>query len=132
VSTSRRFLVDTSAWIETLRTSGDPAVRARISALTADGDVVLCDQVRLELWNGARRPADHRLLRNLEQQLETVPTSPEVWMLACDYARAARGQGLTLPPADLLIAACANYHGLGLIHLDGHFEQLAKITAKPA
>jgi predicted nucleic acid-binding protein len=132
VSASRRFLVDTSAWIETLRTSGDPAVRARISALTADDGVVLCDQVRLELWNGARSAADHRLLRNLEQQLEIVPTPPEVWMLACDYARAARGHGLTLPAADLLIAACANYHGLGLIHHDAHFEQLATITANSA
>jgi len=132
VTASRRFLVDTSAWIEALRTSGDPAVRARISVLTADDRVVLCDQVRLELWNGARSTADHRLLRNLEQQLEIVPTSPEVWTLACDYARTARDQGLTLPAADLLIAACANYHGLGLIHQDAHFERLAKITANPA
>jgi predicted nucleic acid-binding protein len=132
VSASQRFVVDTSAWIEALRTSGDPAVRARISALTADDKVVLCDQVRLELWNGARSTADHRLLRSLEQQLEIVPTSPEVWMLACDYARTARGQGLTFPAADLLIAACANHHGLGLIHQDAHFERLARITGTPA
>jgi predicted nucleic acid-binding protein len=132
VTASRQFLVDTSAWIETLRTSGDPAVRARVSALTADDRVVLCDQVRLELWNGARSAADRRLLHSLEQQLETVPTAPEVWALACDYARAARDQGLTLPAADLLIAACANYHGLGLIHQDAHFESLAQMTANPA
>jgi predicted nucleic acid-binding protein len=123
--------VDTSAWVETLRTSGNPALRARVSALTADDAVVLCDQVRLELWNGARSTADHRLLRDLEQQLEVVPTSPEVWTLARDYARAARGQGLTLPAADLLIAACAAHHGLGLIHQDAHFERLAKIATNP-
>jgi predicted nucleic acid-binding protein len=132
LTASARFLVDTSAWIEVLRTSGDPGVRARVSALTVEDRVVLCDQVRLELWSGARSTADHRLLRNLEQQLEVVPTSPEVWMLACGYARAARAQGLALPAADLLIAACAHHHGLGLIHQDAHFEQLAKITAAPA
>lgn len=132
MTTSRRFLVDTSAWIETLRRSGDPAVRAKVSALTVDDRVVLCDQVRLELWNGARSAADQRMLRNLEQQLEIVPTSPEVWTLACDYARAARDHGLTLPAADILIAACANYHDLGLVHQDAHFERLAKITAHPA
>jgi predicted nucleic acid-binding protein len=71
-------------------------------------------------------------LRDLEQQLEIIPTSAEVWKLACDYARAARGLGLTLPAADLLIAACAKHHGMGLIHQDAHFEQLAKITANPA
>jgi predicted nucleic acid-binding protein len=132
VTAGRRFLVDTSAWIEALRTSGDPALRAQVSALTADDRVVLCDQVRLELWNGARNAADHRLLRNLEQQVEIVPTSPEVWLLACDYARAARDQGLTLPAADLLIAACAKYYGLSLLHQDAHFERLAKITVNPA
>lgn len=132
MSARRRFLVDTSAWIETLRRNGDSAVRARISALTADDAVVLCDQVRLELWNGARSATDHRLLSNLEQQLEIVPTSPAVWTLACAYARSARERGLTLPAADLLIAACARHHGLELIHHGAHFDQLAKITADPA
>lgn len=131
MSASRRFLVDTSAWIETLRTNGDPAVRARISALTADDRVVLCDQVRLELWNGARSATDHRLLRSLEEHIETVPTLPAVWTLARDYARAARGQGLPVPAADVLIAACAEYHGLGLIHQDSHFERLASARGKP-
>ena len=131
MSAGRRFLVDTSAWIETLRKDGDPTMRARVNALTADDAAVLCDQVRLELWNGARGNADHRLLRDLEQQLSSVPTSPEVWALARDLARAARGHGLTLPAADLLIAACAAHHGLGLIHQDAHFEQLARITAHP-
>ncbi|HYL06649.1 MAG TPA: PIN domain-containing protein [Thermoanaerobaculia bacterium] len=132
MSAARRFLVDTSVWIETLRADGDPDMRTRISALTADDRVVLCDQVRLELWNGVRGAADRRLLLNLEQHLETVATSPEVWALARDYARSARGQGLTVPAGDLLIAACAEHHGLGLIHRDAHFERLASLRGSPA
>jgi predicted nucleic acid-binding protein len=120
----RRFLIDTSAWIETLRTTGDPAVRARVSEVAVDDRAVLCDMVRIELWNGARGAADHRLLRELEEQLETVPTTAAVWTLARELARSARGKGLTVPAADLLIAACAEHHGLGLIHHDAHFEQL--------
>lgn len=123
----RRFLVDTSAWIETLRASGDPAVRSRVKALTLDDCTVLCDLVRLELWNGARGSADHKLLRDLEDQLETVPTTPEVWSRAREMARVSREKGLTLPAADLVIAACAEHHGLGLVHHDQHFDQLAKI-----
>jgi predicted nucleic acid-binding protein len=130
VSASRRFLVDTSAWIETLRASGDPAVRARISGLTANDRVVLCDQVWLELWNGARGAADHRLLRKMEQDLETLPTTPEVWALARDFARSTRGRGLTVPAGDLLIAAVAKHHGLGLIHRDAHFDLLTTTTAQ--
>jgi predicted nucleic acid-binding protein len=132
VGTPRRFLVDTSAWIETLRANGDAAVRNRVGALTADDRVVLCDPVRLELWNGARGGADHRLLRNLEQTLETVPTTPEVWALARDLARSAREKGHTISAAVLLIAACAEHHGLGLIHQDAHFDLIAEATDQGA
>jgi predicted nucleic acid-binding protein len=127
LSDGRRYLVDTSAWIETLRADGNQAVRARVSALTADDRAVLCDIVRLELWNGARSTGEHRVLRQLEQQLETVPTTGDVWTLACEIARSARGKGLTVPVSDLLIAACAQSHGLGIVHCDAHFESLEKL-----
>jgi predicted nucleic acid-binding protein len=132
LSESRRFLVDTSAWIETLRASGKPAIRAKVSGLTADDRVVLCDAVRVELWNGAGGAREHRLLRAMEEQLETVPTTAEVWALARDLARSARAAGLTVPAIDLLIAACAEHHGLGLIHQDIHFEQLDKLRSETA
>jgi predicted nucleic acid-binding protein len=86
--------------------------------------------VRVELWNGARSAGDHRLLRELEEQVETVPTTPEVWALAREISRLARGKGITLPAADLVIAACAEHHQLGLIHYDSHFDQLEKLRSK--
>lgn len=91
---------------------------------------MLCDLVLLELWNGARNAMDHRLLRELEEELDSVPTSPEVWGIARDLARLARSKGLTVPAADLVIAACAQFHGLGLIHNDAHFDQLRKLQDK--
>ncbi|HEY6322910.1 MAG TPA: PIN domain-containing protein [Thermoanaerobaculia bacterium] len=129
---SQRCLVDTSAWIETLWASGDQAVRSRVSTLTADDRVVLCDQVRLELWNGAAGAEQRRLLRNLEEHLGTVPTTPEVWALARDIARSLRDRGVTVPAADVLIAACARHHGLGLIHRDAHFDLIAAAVDKTA
>jgi predicted nucleic acid-binding protein len=86
--------------------------------------------VRLELWNGARDARDQKLLREIEDQLQTVPTTPEVWSLARELARLARGKGLTVPAADLLIAACAEYHQLRLIHHDAHFNQLEKLRSE--
>jgi predicted nucleic acid-binding protein len=124
---AERFLIDTSAWVETLRSGGEPAVRTRVSGLVAEDRAVLCDLVRVELWNGARGTGEHRLLRELEEQLETVPTTAEVWDLARGLARSSRREGLTLPAADLLITACARHHGLGLVHRDAHFEQLAQL-----
>ncbi len=46
-------LVDTSVWIDALHRDGDPEVRAPVRRATAEGEAVLCDLVRLELWNGA-------------------------------------------------------------------------------
>jgi predicted nucleic acid-binding protein len=63
----------------------------------------------------------------MEEQLETVPTTPEVWALARELARLARSKGITVPAADLVIAACAEHHRLGLIHNDTHFDQLLKL-----
>ena len=125
----RRFLYDTSAWIETLCTGGDPTVRTRVSALATDDRAVLCDRIRLELWNGARSAVEHRLLRELEQQLENVPTTQEVWDRAREIARSARAKGLTIPTSDLLIAAVAELHGLGRGHRDAHFASLDKLRS---
>jgi predicted nucleic acid-binding protein len=89
-----------------------------------EGQAVLCDMVRLELWNGARGTAEHRMLRDLERELESVPTSSEVWDLATDLGRNCRRKGLTIPAADLLIAACARHHRLGVVHADRHFDEI--------
>jgi predicted nucleic acid-binding protein len=86
--------------------------------------------VRVELWNGARDARDQKLLREVEEQLETVPTTPEVWALTRDLARLARSKGITVPAADLLIAACAAHHKLLILHNDTHFDQLETLKSE--
>ena len=125
-----RTLVDTSAWIDALRRDGDERIGAAVRELTADGEAVLCDFVLLELWNGAGGDAETRLLAELERELECVPTTPEVWRRARLMARDARAKGLTIPAADLLIAACAREHDLALVHHDAHFDRL-RTTSGP-
>ena len=124
------ILVDTSAWIDALRKDGDRDIRSTVTGLTADGAAVLCDMVRLELWNGARGNAERQLLAELEKELECVPTTIEVWQTAIDLADACRRKGITAPATDLLIAACADHHGLGLFHHDTHFDQISQAADK--
>ena len=47
-------LVDTSSWIEALRSSGRADVRERVRVLLLNGLAAWCDMVAVELWNGAR------------------------------------------------------------------------------
>ena len=120
-------LVDTSSWIHSLRPAGDAEVRARVERLVRSGDACWCAMVKLELWNGARKEHERRILKDMEDRLIELEITTEVWKLACELAHNARQRGLTVPPTDLLIAACARYHQVGLEHSDGHFTAMEKI-----
>jgi len=116
-------MVDTSAWIETMRSKGDAGIRETVSELLRNGRAAWCDMVKLELWNGAlaKEMPD---LEALEIDLVALETTAEVWKMARALARRARGKGLTVPPSDLIIAACARFHGTEIVHRDKHFDQL--------
>lgn len=118
------ILIDTSAWIEALRTGGDPKVRREVRSAIEDGSAAFCDMVLLELWNGARGDQEKRYLRDLERDLECLATTKQVWATSRSLAARCRRAGRTIPPTDLLIAACADHHGAKLLHRDGHFDQI--------
>ena len=123
-----RVLVDTSSWVEALRSDGSGDVRTRVQEILVSGQAVVCDMVLLELWNGARGEQERRKLSRLEAELEVLPTSDEVWALARSLAKRARERGLTFPAADILITACAIGNGVEIEAVDEHIEQLQKIA----
>lgn len=119
-------LVDTSAWIEYLRDDKSD-VGERVQRLMNDGEAAWCDIVALELFNGCR--FDQK--RKLERVANTVPcleTDDSIWKDSLHLAVAARAAGVTAPTIDVLIAACARAHGVGIEHKgDDHFRQLSTI-----
>lgn len=125
-----RVLIDTSAWIEALRPEGDEAVLQKVRDLLEDGAAVFCDLVLLELWNGARGSRERQYLGELERELQTLPTTDEVWERSRDLARRCRRKGLTVPATDLLIAACAHHHSAFLLHRDDHFDRIREAMSR--
>ena len=123
-------LVDTSAWIHSLRPDGDREIRERVASLLAEGIAAWCPIVRAELWNGARAGHERNVLSDMERDLAELPLTPDVWNVACELARTARAGGLTVPTVDIVVQACANHHGAGLLHADGHFRQLGGLASK--
>ncbi|MCK4410748.1 PIN domain-containing protein [Candidatus Bipolaricaulota bacterium] len=117
-------LVDTSSWIEALRQDGDPDVTKRVFNLMSEGTACLCDMVILELWNGARGEKEKQGLTELEEALRFLPIDRSVWKLAKGLARTCRSRGLTIPTTDLLVFACAEWHGAELEHCDEHLNLL--------
>ena len=123
------ILIDTSSWIHLLRPDGDPQIRQRVEAALRSGDACWCPIVQLELWNGAHGGHEKRVLRRFADTLPVLPMDDEAWSAAYDLARHARAQGVTVPAADVAIAACALRHGAGLESADRDFELLARINA---
>jgi len=67
------------------------------------------------------------LLRAYEQRIPELPVTDEVWQGAFRLADDCRRAGKTVPPHDILIAACARHHGVEIEHDDAHFDLLAEL-----
>ena len=120
-------LIDTSSWIHSLRSDGDAKVRQRVAELLLSGDACWCAVVRVELWNGARGAHEKRVLHDLETRLPELEMTVDVWEIACQLARQGRLKGLTVPTADLLIAACARHHDVTVEAADSHYQHLSRL-----
>jgi predicted nucleic acid-binding protein len=123
------ILVDTSSWIHFLRPQGNADVRARVERALTDGEACWCGLVRLELWNGASGRREATVLRDLERALPELSIHDAVWAAACELGRRARARGITVPASDVLIAACAQYHGVPIETADSDFDALRPLSA---
>ena len=116
------ILIDTSAWIETLRKDGDPATRSQVTHVLQTGEAATCSMILLELWNGARGAYERSQLRRFADSLTFLTIDEAVWRSSWELATKCRTSGLTIPPTDLLIIAVAQYHHAPIIHFDKHFD----------
>jgi predicted nucleic acid-binding protein len=122
-------IIDTSAWVEMLRSAGRADVRDRVNAHLIAGVACTVPVIRLELWNGARGDREKRALREFDETLPELEMNAEVWGEARELARLARSAGLILPATDILIAACARHHGATIEAVDLHFAELEKLRS---
>jgi predicted nucleic acid-binding protein len=106
---------------------------ALVRAVTLDpefGEPCLCAITRFEMLYSARSP---RAFERLEVELDVFH---ELRMDAETIAigRTAQRELATrsqhrVPIPDLLIAACAHQHGAAVLHLDRHYDTLARVLA---
>ena len=97
-------LVDTSSWIEYLRDSESEAGN-RVEELVLTGDAGWCDLTAVELWHGVRGGREKRDLAELEREVALFPVDADAWQTARRLAVRCRDAGLTVPVADIVIAA---------------------------
>jgi predicted nucleic acid-binding protein len=97
---------------------------------TPDVEICLCAVTRLELLYSARSKSDFQRLeqdlaefRDLRMDAETVGVA-----LGAQRDLALKGQH-RVPIPDLLIASCAQQRGADVVHVDRHYEALARVLA---
>ena len=120
-------LVDTSVWIEVFR---KPATFRLESAVDFD-EVVTCLPVVHEVLQGFRDDRAFVLARDAMLALPIVesPLSSDIYRLAIDLYRTARGTGRTVRSSvDCLIAACALANDLEVLHRDRDFAAIARFS----
>ncbi len=121
-------LIDTSAWVEALRTKGDEHTRMEVAALLESGNARLTEPVMLELWNGARGKAETGMLREIQGRVPLLRCNEAVFVLAYDFARRCRTRGLTVPSVDVLIFAVSRHYKAALLQRDAHFARIADVV----
>lgn len=114
----RLLLIDNSAWAR------------GADAAPAGHEACLCDITRLEILYSARSPEDYVAIETDLDEFRILPSNAETWATASSAQRELAAIGhhrVSLP--DLLVAACAQQHGADVLHVDRHFEVLARVLS---
>ncbi len=106
----------------------DKSVLARKTELDpALGDPCLCAITRFEVLYSARSPADFAQLESELDAFHELRVNTETIAIARTAQRElAESSQHRVPIPDLLIAACAQQHRAAVLHIDRHFETLAR------
>jgi predicted nucleic acid-binding protein len=123
------LLIDNSAWARL----GDPGLDDARATELADaaevGRIAVCLPFLLEAGYSARTARDHDTLLTELRALPHFAVDEAVEQRALDAQRQlARVGHHRLPPVDLLVAALADRHGLGVLHYDRDYDVLAEKT----
>ncbi|MFG6195774.1 PIN domain nuclease [Nonomuraea sp. JJY05] len=123
------FLVDTSALIRFYRGQ----VGAEWDQTVSAGLVGICEPVRQEyLRAGGGRPAFYEADSLLHETFPYYVIPHSAWDETSRLQRelADKGWHQCASPVDLLIAITARHHKLTLLHADGDFETIARLTGQ--
>ena len=126
--TTERILIDTSAWIVGFKKTGHPALKEFLKYCISSGFAATCPVVILELLQGCKTEAERNNLRIKLECLDVFPITPPTWERIYALVFSLGRADLTLPTADLIIAAVALEHDAIVLHQDQHYEMIGRHT----
>jgi predicted nucleic acid-binding protein len=121
------LLLDNSAWVRLATLEDDRA--AEIADAIEAGRIATCLPFLLEAGYSARSARGHDELVGQLSALPHFAIDDEVERRAREAQRQLAKVGHhRLPPVDLLLAAVADRHDLGVLHYDGDYDVIADRT----
>ena len=125
-------MVDSTVWSK-VRTRNRPDLADWFNAEVRADRVWACEIVALELLRSAQNTAMFAEQTMLLELLHSCPIGKREWARArhVQSLLASQGKHRGAPPADLLIAAAAEYAGLPVLHYDHDYDLIAAVTSQP-
>jgi predicted nucleic acid-binding protein len=121
-----RILIDTSAWIESFKKTGNKSLQQLIIKTLDSSQVATTNIIMLELLQGCRDKKEYAEMKMRLESLELLPANGKVWDTAYNAGYNLKKNGLTIPTIDLIIASIAKSYDYTLIHHDRHFRLVTK------
>ena len=126
-----RILIDTSAWIESFKKTGNKSLQQLIIKTLDSSQVATTNIIILELLQGCRDKKEYAEMKMRLESLELLPTNGKVWDTAYNAGYNLKKNGITIPTIDLIIASIAKAYDYTLIHHDKHFRLATKYLDIP-
>jgi len=121
-----KILIDTSAWIESFKKSGNSKLQQLVIKALDSSPVATTNIIILELLQGCHDKKEFDEMKMRLESLEVLPVSEKVWDIAYNMGYILKKNGVTVPTVDVIIASIAKVYCCTLIHHDKHFRLITK------
>jgi predicted nucleic acid-binding protein len=124
------LLIDNSAWARLASERLEAARAETVAGWIADLQLATCLPFLLEAGYSARSGRERSAMMADLAELPRVEIDKDIEAAALDVQRELADIGHhRLPPADVMIAACADAAGMGVLHYDSDYDLLVKHTS---
>jgi predicted nucleic acid-binding protein len=123
------IVADSSALIEYYRRGGSPAVQEAVAAAITEDALAVNGIVFVEVVGFAADERERRALLANFGAFHRLALEEGDFDLAASIGFDLRRRGRTVPATDLIIAASAIRARGELLHVEDHFDEVAKVSA---
>ena len=120
------ILIDTSAWINFLRKSGERNLKLKVAEILDFEFAAWTCPIKFELLSGARENEKNDILEMLSFSNRVIFSDPH-WEMAAEIEKTLRKNGITVPRDDIFVSACSICEEIPLLHNDRHFEIISRL-----